>query len=99
MENLAFLTDPKWIATRSVVVCYVVLFSEKVNRAVTTLIAAMFMILAGVVTQNEAFSSIDFNTISLLVGMMVIVSITERSGLFNLLPCGAHKKCEQIRSG
>ncbi|MBR2299024.1 MAG: ArsB/NhaD family transporter [Alphaproteobacteria bacterium] len=75
----------RWIAAMIVATCYVVLFSEKVNRAVTTLMAAMFMVISGVITQNEAFASIDFNTISLLVGMMVIVSITERSGLFQFV--------------
>jgi len=85
MEQLSFLIDMKWIASMIVAICYVVLFSEKVNRAITTLMAAMFMILCGVVTQAEAFASIDFNTISLLVGMMVIVSITERSGLFQFV--------------
>ena len=38
-----------------------------------------------ILTQNEAFHAIDFNTISLLIGMMVIVSITERSGLFQFV--------------
>ena len=85
MENFAFLSDMRWIAAMIVATCYVVLFSEKVNRAVTTLMAAMFMVISGVITQNEAFASIDFNTISLLVGMMVIVSITERSGLFQFV--------------
>jgi len=75
-----------------VVICYVILFSEKVNRAVTTLMAAMFMILSGVLTQNEAFASIDFNTICLLVGMMVIVSITERSGLFQFVAVWSAQK-------
>ncbi|HCU58937.1 MAG TPA: hypothetical protein DIC64_03045 [Alphaproteobacteria bacterium] len=92
IEHFAFLSDMRWIATMIVMVCYAVLFSEKVNRAVTTLMAAMFMVLSGVITQNEAFASIDFNTISLLIGMMVIVSITERSGLFQFVAVwGAQK--------
>jgi len=82
MLEFSMITDPKIVASMIMAACYVVLFSEKVNRAVTTLFAATFMILAGIMSQNEAFSSIDFNTISLLIGMMVIVSITERSGLF-----------------
>lgn len=72
--------------------CYVVLFSEKVNRAVTTLFAATFMILSGIVSQSEAFESIDFNTISLLIGMMVIVSVTERSGLFQFVAVWSAQK-------
>jgi len=92
METFSFILTPQWLATLIMIVCYVVLFSEKVNRAVTTLIAAMFMILSGILTQAEAFGGVDFNTISLLVGMMVIVSITERSGLFQFVAVfGAQK--------
>ena len=85
MFDLTYITNPKIIASMIMAACYVVLFSGKVNRAVTTLFAATFMILSGVVSQSEAFESIDFNTISLLVGMMVIVSVTERSGLFQFV--------------
>jgi len=85
MENFSFILSPQWIASLIMLVCYVVLFSEKVNRAVTTLMAAMFMVFAGVLTQAEAFGGVDFNTISLLIGMMIIVSITERSGLFQFV--------------
>jgi len=92
MDYFNFLTNPQWIASSIVALCYLVLFSEKLNRAVTTLLAATFMILCGILTQSEAFRAIDFNTISLLIGMMVIVSITERSGLFQFVAIwGAQK--------
>ena len=92
MGNLSFILTPQWLASLIMLVCYVVLFSEKVNRAVTTLMAAMFMILSGILTQAEAFNGVDFNTISLLIGMMVIVSVTERSGLFQFVAVyGAQK--------
>ncbi len=85
MANLSFFTNPQWIASTIMIVSYVLLFSEKVNRAVVALFGAMLMIVCGVISQNQAFQAIDFNTISLLVGMMVIVSITERSGLFQFV--------------
>ncbi len=92
MIDFSFFTEPKNLASLIVASCYVVLFSEKVNRAVTTLFAATFMVLSGIVSQSEAFASIDFNTISLLVGMMIIVSITERTGLFQFVAIyGAQK--------
>ncbi len=92
MDYLNFITDPKWIASAIVIFCYIVLFSEKLNRAVTTLFSATLMILCGILSQNEAFHAIDFNTISLLVGMMVIVSITERSGLFQFVAVWSAQK-------
>lgn len=92
MDNFSFLSAPSWIASSIVLICYVVLFSEKINRAVTTMLTACVMILSGVVTQNEAITAIDFNTISLLIGMMIIVSITERSGLFQFVAMWSAQK-------
>ncbi len=92
MFDLSLFVNPKIIASMIVAACYVVLFSEKINRAVTTLFAATFMILSGIISQQEAFSSIDFNTISLLIGMMVIVSVTERSGLFQFVAVWSAQK-------
>src|ERR1700722_12188292 len=43
------------------------------------------MILSGVLTQQQAIQGIDFNTIALLAGMMILVAIASRSGLFEFL--------------
>lgn len=40
------------------------------------------MIFAGVLTQETAIAGIDFNTLALLTGMMIIVGIAEKSGMF-----------------
>lgn len=80
--NLIWGLDPKVVATSIVVVCYLILFSEKLNRAVVALLGACVMIFSGILTQAQALKGIDFNTISLLVGMMTIVGISEKSGMF-----------------
>ena len=80
--NLIWGFDPKVIATAIVVVCYIILFTEKLNRAVVALLGACVMIFSGILTQATALQGIDFNTISLLVGMMTIVGISEKSGMF-----------------
>jgi len=58
---------------------------EKINRTVIALSGALLFILLKILTQQEAFLSIDFNTIGLLTGMMVMVSIIKRTGLFQYL--------------
>lgn len=58
---------------------------EKINRTVIALSGALLFILLKVLTQQEAFLSIDFNTIGLLTGMMIMVSIIKRTGLFQYL--------------
>jgi Na+/H+ antiporter NhaD and related arsenite permeases len=64
---------------------YVVIIFEKLDRTLIAIIGASLMILTGVLTQEHAFSHIDFNTIGLLIAMMVIVMIIKRTGLFQYL--------------
>ena len=56
--------------------------SEKVNRAIVALLGAAVMVLVGVLNQEEALKGVDWNTIGLLTGMMILVSISRRSGMF-----------------
>lgn len=44
---------------------------------------AVAMILFGVLSFEEAIQSIDFNTIALLLGMMIIISTLEIDGFFS----------------
>src|SRR5262249_23383630 len=55
---------------------------DKLNRSIVALLGAALMILVGVLDQNEAVRCIDWNTLGLLAGMMILVSISRRSGMF-----------------
>lgn len=88
----AIFANPQIMATAILLVSYVILFTEKLNRAVVALLGASVMIFAGILTQKSAIEGIDFNTISLLIGMMVIVNITEKSGLFQFVAIWGAKK-------
>ncbi len=70
------------IAGIILIISYLLLFTEKLNRAVTVMLGAAAMILLGVLSYKQAISGVDFNTIALLIGMMIIVGITEKSGAF-----------------
>ena len=60
--------------------------SELVNRTVVAVIGAILIVAFGVVEQSEAASEfIDWNTIGLLAGMMIIVAILNKTGLFEYL--------------
>ena len=67
------------------VVVYFFIISEIVHRTIIALLGAAVMIMSGILTQSKAISYVDFNTIGLLVGMMLIVSITAETGVFNYL--------------
>lgn len=61
---------------------YLIIISEKVHRTVVALTGAVLMILLGVLHQEQAIEGVDFNTLGLLIGMMVVVNIARHSGMF-----------------
>ena len=67
------------------------IISEKVNSAAAALAGAMALVVTGVMSAHKALSYIDFNTIGLLVGMMVFVAIIRQSGLFEYVAIKAAK--------
>ncbi len=64
---------------------YALIIWDKFDRAVIALSGAMLMVLLRVLNQEEAFAAIDYNTIGLLVAMMIIVMIMRRTGIFEYL--------------
>jgi len=72
--------------------CYLVVMTERFNRANVALLAAGLMVLVGVIDQKEAIEGIDFNTLGLLIGMMLIVAVTRDTGLFQFLAVWSAKK-------
>ena len=76
------------------VAAYALIISEKIHRTIIGICGAMLMILLGIINQETAIHHIDFNTLGLLMGMMVIVNITSETGLFNYLAIWAAKKVE-----
>ncbi|MBI1912151.1 MAG: ArsB/NhaD family transporter [Deltaproteobacteria bacterium] len=64
---------------------YALLIWDKFNRAVVALIGASALILLGVLNQEAAIHGIDFNTLGLLIAMMAIVNICQKTGMFQFL--------------
>ena len=94
VQSVVFGLDPRWVAGGLFVVTYAVVMSERVNRAIVALLAAGLMIFAGILTQDAAIDGVDFNTLGLLTGMMVIVAVTKRSGVFQYLAIWSAKKVQ-----
>jgi Na+/H+ antiporter NhaD/arsenite permease-like protein len=85
VSNVYFGLDPIWVSTIMLAVTYGIIISEKINRSIVALIGAGAMVLIGVLDQAEAIKGVDWNTIGLLTGMMILVSISRRSGMFQYL--------------
>ena len=60
--------------------------------AIALLLGAALLILCGVINQEAAIRGIDFNTIGLLLGMMLIVNITAKSGVFQYMAIWSAKR-------
>ena len=92
--HLMFGWEPLWVSSILFIATYAVIVSEKVNRAIVSLLGASLMITLGVLNQETAISGVDFNTLGLLSGMMVIVAITRRSGVFQFVAVWSAKKVQ-----
>ena len=59
--------------------------SERVDRTKVALAGAVLVIVTQTIEQDAAFDAIDWNTIGLLAGMMLMVRLTEPTGVYNWL--------------
>ena len=67
------------------VVALALIASERVDRTKIALLGATIVVLTRTLDQEQAIEAIDFNTIGLLVGMMIMVRVTETTGVYTWL--------------
>ncbi|MFC1770445.1 SLC13 family permease [Candidatus Margulisiibacteriota bacterium] len=70
---------------------YIIVVSEKIPNAITVILGASLMIFFNILNQEIAIQFIDFNTIGLLCGMMLIVSVLRKTGIFEYISIKAIK--------
>src|SRR5918999_572821 len=64
----------------------VILFAtERVDRTKVALLGAVLVLLTQTIDQHAAIEAIDWNTLGLLVGMMLVVRVTEPTGVYTWL--------------
>jgi Na+/H+ antiporter NhaD/arsenite permease-like protein len=78
-----------WIATALFILAYALIISEKIHKTIVAIFGAALMIVIGIVTQEDAFHSmelgIDWNVIFLLISMMIIINIMKPTGVFEYI--------------
>ena len=84
--------DPLWYAGSLFVLSYLLIMSERLNRAIVAMLGAGLMVFGGILTQEAAIEGVDFNTLGLLTGMMIIVAIVRQSGIFEYLAIWSVKR-------
>ncbi|MFI7068409.1 SLC13 family permease [Kribbella sp. NPDC050124] len=85
-----------WIAVAVFATAYVLIATERVHRVTAALGGATVMLLIGATDAEHAFFSeetgIDWNVIVLLIGMMLIVAVVQRTGAFEYLAIWSAKR-------
>jgi Na+/H+ antiporter NhaD/arsenite permease-like protein len=59
--------------------------SERIDRTKVALAGAILVLVTRTIEQEQAIESVDWNTLGLLAGMMLIVRLTEGTGLYTYL--------------
>jgi Na+/H+ antiporter NhaD/arsenite permease-like protein len=77
---------------------YLAIMTERIHRTIAALLGAALMLVTGVMTQEEAFHSreygVDYNVIFLLVGMMIIINVLRKTGLFEWLAVWSARRAQ-----
>lgn len=76
------------------VMTYIIIMSEKVNRTSIAMFGAVLLLIFNVIGQEAALEHVDFNTIGLLIGMMIIVNIMKKTGVFQYVAIVSAKKAK-----
>jgi Na+/H+ antiporter NhaD/arsenite permease-like protein len=97
--QIFFGLDPMAVTTVILIATYAVIIWDQINRAIVALLGASAMVIIGALDQAEALKGIDWNTIGLLTGMMILVSISRRSGMFQALAIWAAQKARANPAG
>ena len=90
------MTAEAWAALTVFAIAYTLIATEKVHRVAAALGGAVLMLLIGATDAEHAFFStaagIDWNVIFLLLGMMLIVAVLKRTGVFEYLAIWSVKR-------
>lgn len=70
---------------------------RKLDRPTTTLIGAVLMVLTGSLSRREASTAIDFSTLAVLFGLMVLLTMFMQSGFPAWLAFKALRRCRSPR--
>ncbi|HEU0291468.1 MAG TPA: ArsB/NhaD family transporter [Anaerolineales bacterium] len=80
---------PAILSSLIFIVSLVFIFAEKIHRSIAGIAGAVFMVglgkILGFYSEEAALQAIDFNTLGLLLGMMILVAMLEPTGFFQYL--------------
>ena len=83
------------VAVGVFVVVMITIMTEKLHRSLAAITGAMIVLALHVMPFDAAMEHIDFNTLGVLLGMMLFVSVVKLSGVFEFLAI----KCARLAKG
>jgi Na+/H+ antiporter NhaD/arsenite permease-like protein len=67
------------------VIALATIASERIDRTKVALLGAIAVLLTQTISQEQAIDAVDWNTLGLLAGMMIVVRLTETTGIYTYL--------------
>lgn len=64
---------------------FALIIFEAYDKSILALLGALLMVILGIISPDEAIGAIEFETILLLLSMMILVNIASKSGIFDWL--------------
>ena len=89
------MTAEQIVATIVFAITIMMILSDRVDRTIVAMAGAAVMVASGIAagfyTQEEALHAVDFNTLGLLLGTMIIADLLQRTGFFEYVAIIAGK--------
>lgn len=79
------MTEAQILAIVIFLVTMFAIMTEKIHRSVAAIAGAVLLVLCHVISAEESIGLIDFNTIGVLMGMMLFVAVVKQSGIFEYI--------------
>ena len=85
-----------WVATAIFLITFAAIMTDWVHHTIAAWIGAAAMVAAGLLmgfySQRQALIAIDFNTLGLLLGMMLLMAMLGKTGVFEYLAIQAARR-------
>ena len=83
------MTGDQMVAIIIFGITFVMILAERIHRTIVAMVGAAVMLIAGMLmgfySQAGALAAVDFNTLGLLLGMMILVRLLEQTGFFEYI--------------
>lgn len=83
------MTGDQMVAIIIFGVTFVMILAERIHRTIVAMVGAAVMLIIGMLmgfySQAGALAAVDFNTLGLLLGMMILVRLLEQTGFFEYI--------------